>query len=248
MTSESTRVSTEVENNGQQEILPVTRHSLLVTEVCSRLAAHYGPLHWWPADTPFEVVVGAILTQNTAWRNVERAIAHLRGADALTPAAIHDLPRAELERLIRPAGFFRQKAERLQLFSEFLLGGHDGDLGALLAGPLEEVRRTLLARKGIGPETADSILLYAGGRPSFVVDAYTRRLLTRLGLLRGDESYETIRALFMDRLPHDPDLFNEYHALIVEHCKTLCRKTPLCPACPLLPVCPFGQKSGLCER
>ena len=213
-----------------------------LSDIFDRLAAHYGPLHWWPAETPFEVVVGAILTQNTNWRNVERAIAHLRAAGALTPERLLGLPRAELEKLIRPAGFFRQKAERLQLFAAHLFARCGGDLAALLAGDLDAVRRDLLALKGIGPETADSILLYAGGRPSFVVDAYTRRLFTRLRLLRGDESYEVIRLLFMDTLPADPDLFNEYHALIVEHCKTLCRKTPLCPECPLLALCPFGQE------
>jgi endonuclease-3 related protein len=211
--------------------------------IFDRLAGHYGPLHWWPAETPFEVVVGAILTQNTAWRNVERAIAHLRAAGVLTPAGLCDLPRAELERLIHPAGFFRQKAERLQLFVDFLLVRYDGDLAAMLTGDLDGVRRELLARKGIGPETADSILLYAGGRPSFVVDAYTRRIFSRLGLLAGDERYEDIRCLFMEHLPAETDLFNEYHALIVEHAKTLCRKVPLCPRCPLLPLCPAGQKN-----
>jgi endonuclease-3 related protein len=211
-------------------------------EIFNRLAAHFGPLHWWPAQSPFEVVVGAILTQNTAWRNVEYAIANLKKAGALTPAALRALERYELEALIRPAGFFRQKAERLQLFVEHLFVRHGGDLAALLTGPLETVRAELLTCKGVGPETADSILLYAGNHPSFVVDAYTRRLFTRLGLLGGSEGYESIRALFMDNLPHDTDLFNEYHALIVEECKTFCRKrAPLCPACPLLAGCPFGQ-------
>jgi endonuclease-3 related protein len=211
-------------------------------DIFDRLAAHFGPLHWWPAQSPFEVVVGAILTQNTAWRNVEYAIANLQEADALTPAALAGLDPSALEALIRPAGFFRQKAERLQLFARHLFARHGGELAALLAGPLETVRAELLACKGVGPETADSILLYAGGHPSFVVDAYTRRLFTRLGLLRGDEGYEATRALFMDHLPPDTDLFNEYHALIVEECKTFCRKrSPLCPACPLLAVCPYGQ-------
>lgn len=203
-----------------------------------RLAEHYGPLHWWPADTPFEVVIGAFLTQNTAWRNVELAIAALRQAVPLTPRALHDLPRERLEELIRPAGFFRQKAHRLQLFAGHLLHRHAGDLAAMLQGPLDEVREQLLTQPGIGPETADSILLYAAGRPSFVVDAYTRRLLRHYGLLKGDEDYETIRGLFMRHLPADVDLFNEYHALIVEHCKTYCRKRPLCTSCPLRPHCP----------
>jgi endonuclease-3 related protein len=211
-------------------------------DIFDRLAAHFGPLHWWPAQSPFEVVVGAILTQNTAWRNVEYAIANLKAAGALTPADLAGLDRSELEALIRPAGFFRQKAERLQLFVRHLFARHGGELAAMLDGPLEAVRAELLACKGVGPETADSILLYAGNRPSFVVDAYTRRLFSRLGLLGGDEGYESIRALFMDNLPHETDLFNEYHALIVEECKVFCRKrTPLCAPCPLLAVCPFGQ-------
>jgi endonuclease-3 related protein len=211
-------------------------------DIFNRLAAHFGPLHWWPAQTPFEVVIGAILTQNTAWRNVEYAIANLQAAGVLAPAALRAIERGELESLIRPAGFFRQKAERLQLFVEHLFARHGGELAALLAGPLEAVRAELLACKGMGPETADSILLYAGNRPSFVIDAYTRRLFTRLGLLHGNEGYESIRSLFMDNLPHETDLFNEYHALIVEECKVFCRKrTPLCPSCPLLACCPYGQ-------
>lgn len=212
--------------------------------IFDRLVAHFGPLHWWPADSPFEVVIGAILTQNTAWRNVELAIANLKDAKALSPDALRALGTGDLERLIRPAGFFRQKAERLKLFVDHLFCRHGGDLPALLSGSLKEVRRELLSLKGVGPETADSILLYAGGYPSFVVDAYTLRLFTRLELLNGNEGYEAVRALFMTHLPHEADLFNEYHALIVEECKTFCRKRlPLCSACPLQPVCPFGLKS-----
>jgi len=217
-------------------------HNPRLMQIFSSLASHFGPLHWWPAESPFEVVVGAILTQNTAWRNVEQAIARLRAAGALTPEAIASLAPRELEEHIRPAGFFRQKAERLQLFVRHLAARHDGDLAGMLSGSLAQVRTELLALKGVGPETADSILLYAGGRPSFVVDAYTRRLFSRLGLLRGDEGYEAIRSLFMDALPAEVDLFNEYHALIVEACKVFCRKrAPLCSPCPLLPHCPYGQ-------
>ncbi len=211
-------------------------------QIFDRLAAHFGPLHWWPAQTPFEVVVGAILTQNTAWRNVEYAIVNLRAAGRLSPEALRQVPCDELEALIRPAGFFRQKAERLQLFVQHLASQHQGDLGRMLSGPLDQARVELLTLKGVGPETADSILLYAGGRPSFVVDAYTRRLFSRLGLLGGEERYEEIRSLFMDNLPADADLFNEYHALIVEECKAFCRKRhPLCACCPLLCCCLHGQ-------
>jgi endonuclease-3 related protein len=213
-------------------------------DIFHRLVAHFGPLHWWPAETPFEVVIGAFLTQNTAWRNVEQAIANLRQASALDPASLLALPRCRLETLIRPAGFFRQKAENLQLFTEILCSRYGGDLAAMLDGDLAGVRGSLLSLRGVGPETADAILLYAGKRPSFVVDAYTRRLFTRLGLLKGGEGYEAIRAHFMDNLPHEVDLFNEYHALIVEECKTFCRKgAPSCAPCPLLASCPYGQSA-----
>jgi len=210
-----------------------------LNDIFNRLAEHFGPLHWWPAETPFEVVVGAILTQNTAWRNVELAIAALKDADVLSASGLLRIEREKLEELIRPSGFFRQKAERLQLFATYLRDRHAGDLAHLLAGPLEQVRAELLTLKGIGPETADSILLYAGDRPSFVVDAYTRRLLTRLGLLAGQEKYAEIRSLFMDHLPHSSELFNEYHALIVEECKVYCRVKPRCAACPLRSVCGY---------
>ena len=214
-------------------------------DIFDRLVDYFGPLHWWPANSPFEVVVGAVLTQNTAWRNVELAIANLKGAQALSPEALRETATGELEQLIRPAGFFRQKAERLKLFVEHLFRRHGGELSSLLSGPLEKVRGELLSLKGIGPETADSILLYAGGYPSFVVDAYTLRLFIRLEVLGGTEGYEAVRALFMEHLPHEADLFNEYHALIVEECKTFCRKRlPLCSACPLQPVCPFGLRSS----
>lgn len=206
------------------------------------LLEHFGPRYWWPAATPFEMVVGAILTQNTAWRNVERAIARLAAAGALSPARLATLERTELEELIRPAGYFRQKAARLQQLADYLHEEWQGDVSAWCSGPLDLARARLLERPGIGPETADSILLYAGQRPSFVVDNYTRRIFTRLGLLRGDESYLRVRALFMDHLPHEVDLFNEYHALIVTLAKTACRKrVPLCSHCPLAKDCQYGQ-------
>jgi endonuclease-3 related protein len=201
----------------------------------------YGPRHWWPAETPFEMAVGAILTQNTNWRNVEQAIANLRQADALSAAALCALPRPELEALITHSGFFRQKAERLQLFGCYLRGHYQGRLEKMLRQPLAPLREELLRLKGIGPETADSILLYGGDYPSFVVDAYTGRLFNRLGFLQGTEKYQQIRDFFMDRLPPDPSLYNEYHALIVIHCKEHCRKRPLCPGCPLERICAYRQ-------
>jgi len=207
-----------------------------------RLLEHYGPQHWWPAETPFEVVVGAILTQNTAWSNVERAIANLKAAAPLTPEQLASTPLETLETRIRPAGFFRQKATRLQALARLLESRCGGDVATLCAGDLDAARQRLLALHGIGPETADAILLYAAGRPSFVIDAYTRRLFGRLGLLAGTASYATLRARFMAALPADPALFNEYHALIVAHAKARCRKrAPLCPGCPLRSACPAAD-------
>ncbi|NJC88487.1 MAG: endonuclease III domain-containing protein [Desulfuromonas sp.] len=217
-----------------------------IQSVFRQLEAHFGQQQWWPAETPFEVIVGAILTQNTAWTNVEKAIANLRAAGALSPTAIRRLPIGELELLIRPAGFFRQKAVRLRHVTTVLVEHYAGSVENLCAGSLDEARRRLLALPGIGPETADSILLYAAHRPSFVVDAYTRRIFARLGLLAGTESYEVVRTRFMSELPTDVPLFNEYHALIVTLAKRHCRKQrPDCPACPLCPVCRHARRGGL---
>jgi endonuclease-3 related protein len=216
------------------------QHTPSLHKIYLKLNDHFGPLNWWPAETPFEVVVGAILTQNTAWINVEKAIANLKNANALTPERIAGLPLEKLEELIRPSGFFRQKSKRLQDFAIFLLLECDGALDELCGGTIDEARERLLTRKGIGPETADSILLYATARPSFVVDAYTRRIFTRLGIISGTESYESVRNLFMQSLPEDTQLFNEYHALIVELAKTHCRKrSPSCETCPIVTECTF---------
>lgn len=209
-----------------------------IRKVHQTLSTHFGPLHWWPADTPFEVVVGAILTQNTAWSNVEKAIKNLKEADALAPKKIAILPVKTLEELIKPAGFFRQKALRLQDFAVYLRDQWRGSLTDLCSGPLHDARARLLSRPGIGPETADSILLYAVERPSFVVDAYTRRIFERLGILTGGEKYEEIRRIFMQSLAMDTKLYNEYHAQIVQLAKTCCRKNkPTCAVCPLEQEC-----------
>jgi endonuclease-3 related protein len=205
----------------------------------------YGDLNWWPAESPFEVALGAILTQNTNWRNVEKAIRNLRTANALSVQKIATLAPEELEQLIRPSGYFRQKAERLQLFCRHLLEQH-GSIEVLLRQPLTTARNELLGLKGVGPETADSILLYAGEIPSFVVDAYTRRIFVRLGLLNGSENYEKIRALFMYNLPRQAALFNQYHALIVQHAKRHCLTKPQCQDCPLATDCHYllDQQTG----
>ncbi len=207
-------------------------------KIYHRLEAAYGDLNWWPADSPFEVAIGAILTQNTNWQNVEKAIANLRAAGALSLHTLAALDPEQLQQLIRPSGYFRQKSERLQLLCRHLLAQH-GSIETLLRQPLPAAREELLQLKGIGPETADSILLYAGEHPSFVVDAYTRRIFARLGLLSGTESYAQIRELFMHNLPNQSQLFNQYHALIVAHAKRHCLKHPRCQDCPLAQDCRY---------
>jgi len=194
----------------------------------------HGEQHWWPAQTAFEVVLGAILVQNTAWANAERAIANLRRAGLLTPTALEKTPRVKLARLIRSSGYFRQKARKIHEFLRFLRREYQGSLAAMFRTPTSRLRDKLLGLHGIGPETADSILLYAGDRPVFVVDAYTRRILKRHRLTHGKESYEDLRRLFESSLPNDPGLFNEYHALIVHTGKHYCRsRIALCSNCPL---------------
>lgn len=193
-----------------------------------------GPMRWWPARTPFEVIVGAILTQNTAWVNVERAIANLRREQVLTPSALERVPFARLARLVRSSGYFRQKAKKLKAFVRFLRQEFGGSLARMLRTPTPELREKLLGVHGVGLETADSILLYAGDHPVFVVDAYTRRILSRHGLMGEKASYEDIRQFFEMSLPRDAKLFNEYHALIVNVGKDWCRtKNPRCESCPL---------------
>ena len=205
--------------------------------IFNALLTTYGPRHWWPGETPFEVCVGAILTQNTNWGNVEKAIVNLKAVDRLSITGIATLLPDELAALIRPAGYFNVKAARLQAFTAFLLQEYHGSLDQLFAGPWQVTRQELLAVKGIGSETADSILLYAGQKPSFVVDAYTRRIFSRLGLVNEQISYDRLRDYFMDRLALDTVLFNEYHALIVELGKQACRPKPQCSACCLAASC-----------
>ncbi len=192
-----------------------------------------GPQHWWPAESRFEVAVGAILTQNAAWTNVERAIANLKRARLLTPEALARVPLRTLARALRPSGYFRVKARRLKAFILHLSRRHGGSLRRMLAQPLATIRAELLSVPGVGPETADSILLYAGDHPIFVVDAYTRRIFSRHRLVSPKMSYEELQRLFMANLPTDPALFNEYHALLVHVGKEFCRSRPRCEACPL---------------
>lgn len=220
-----------------------THPSAKLPALLKTLNQHFGPQHWWPAETPFEVAVGAFLTQNTSWNNVEYAIYNLRQAKVISPQSLAEISLERLQDLIRPAGFFRQKALRLQEFSRYLLESWDGDLLTFCAGPLETVRDRLLAQKGVGPETADSILLYAADRPTFVIDAYTRRIFQRVGLLSGNESYEDLRRLFMQHLPHDASVYSDCHAQIVSLAKTCClKKAPLCSDCPFRNDCSFAKK------
>ncbi|MFW5857452.1 MAG: endonuclease III domain-containing protein [Planctomycetota bacterium] len=206
--------------------------------VYDRLFAHFGPQHWWPGETPFEILVGAILTQNTAWTNVERAIANLQAAGVLAAEALLALPEARLAELIRPSGYYNLKARRLRACVQWFVERHGADPARLAAAPYPAVRADLLGVRGVGPETADSILLYAAGRPTFVVDAYTRRSFSRLGLVPPDVDYEALRALFLDHLPVDVACFNEYHALLVALGKHLCRpRAPRCADCPLRRSC-----------
>lgn len=207
------------------------------------LLSRFGPQHWWPGLTPFEVMVGAVLTQNTAWSNVEKAITKLKQADALSCRAIQDLADERLAESIRPAGYFNVKTKRLKALCQFLAARGVADAPETLAGQgtLAELRRDLLAVHGIGEETADSILLYALNLPSFVIDAYTRRAFGRLGLLDATASYADIKARFESDLAAEVGLYNEYHALVVRLGKDYCRPQPRCADCPLNAICPSAQ-------
>ncbi len=193
-----------------------------------------GPSHWWPGETPFEISIGAILTQNTNWQNVEKAIDNLKKADVLSPQTMYSLPLSELAELIRPAGYYNIKAKRIHNFLEFLNNESEFDFSRLQRQERDELRPKVLHVNGIGPETADSILLYALGKPTFVVDTYTFRMMGRHGLTWEGMDYHELQALFMDALPEDVALYNEYHALIVRIGKDWCKKNKvLCDTCPL---------------
>ena len=205
-----------------------------------RLMDRYGPQHWWPGEEPFEVMVGAILTQSAAWSNVEKAIANLKDAGALSPESLRQLPLSEIAALIYPSGYYNAKARKLKALAEWLGDRCQDNLDVLSALDLWQLRRELLGVHGIGEETADSIVLYACSRPVFVIDAYTRRIVDRIGLVPGGSLYSDYQRLFMDNLPADVTLFNEYHALLVRLGKNECRPRPLCQQCCLgVHVCQF---------
>ncbi|MHC4425289.1 MAG: endonuclease III domain-containing protein [Planctomycetota bacterium] len=204
-----------------------------LTEIYQLLYDAFGPQHWWPGETPFEIITGAILTQNTNWTNVEKAITNLRSADRLTPDRLYHLDLSQLAELIRPAGYYNIKAKRLKNFLGWLFDNYNGKLTNLESIDTGQLRAELLAIKGVGCETADSILLYALGRPVFVVDTYTARITLRHGLIEPGADYEQLRELFESNLPRDVQLFNEYHALLVRAGKEFCKPKAKCPGCPL---------------
>jgi endonuclease-3 related protein len=204
------------------------------------LLDRYGPQGWWPGESDLEVVVGAILTQNTNWKNVEQALRQLCDAGVMRLPALHDLPLEELAELIRPAGYYRIKAQRLRNLTDLVMRDHQGDLAELLSLELTQLREKLLSVRGIGPETADSIILYAAHIPVFVVDTYTARVMKRHAWIEPEADYAGLQECFHDALPQEADLFNEYHALLVRVGKEHCRSQPQCHGCPLESLLPVS--------
>jgi endonuclease III related protein len=205
-----------------------------LADIYKRLLKAYGSQYWWPAEEPFEVIVGAILTQSAAWTNVEKAISNLKKANALSPASLREIQETELARLIYPSGYYNAKARKLKAFAIWLGTEYTDSLEKLFKTSTGSLREQLLAVYGIEEETADSIILYAGNKPVFVIDAYTRRIIDRLGLTPTPNKYQDYQNLFTSALPHDVQLFNEYHALLVKLGKEACRKKPLCKQCCLV--------------
>jgi endonuclease-3 related protein len=220
---------------------PLDKHPSL-KEIYQILFCAFGPQHWWPAQTPFEVMVGAILVQNTNWKNTERAIQNLKAKKLLTPLKLRNVPVKVLSQAIKPAGYFNIKAKRLKNFITFLFTAYGGSLKKMKARNGEMLRRELLSVNGIGEETADSILLYALDKPFFVVDAYTKRIFSRHGFLKGKLEYGRVQKFFTQNLPRKIKLYNEYHALIVRLAKDFCRTKPLCEKCPVGFLCAYQKR------
>jgi endonuclease-3 related protein len=216
-----------------------------VRSLYDRLFDAYGPQDWWPGDGPFDVIVSAILTQNTNWTNVEKALTALRDAGVWSFQAIHDTDRGALGELIRSSGYFNQKARKLHEFAALIENDFHGDLDQLLDLPMDELRARLLGLWGIGDETADDIVLYAANKPSFVIDTYTRRIVDRLGWRVEGNRYADYQSLFTERLPADATLYNEYHALLDVHASEVCRPTPRCDECCLRDVCMTGTNAQI---
>ncbi len=203
-------------------------------EIFEKLLTAFGQRHWWPGDSPLEIMVGAVLTQNTSWRNVEKAIDNMRAKGLLDMDALHLMEEDRLADVIRPAGFYRVKSKRLKALITDIHVRYGASIDHMRQVPTWQLREHLLSVKGVGPETADSILLYALDRPVFVVDAYTKRFLKNHGLYEGSDDYHDVQKFFMDNLPRDTYIFNEFHALLVCLCQRYCKKRPSCPACPLM--------------
>jgi len=204
----------------------------------------YGPQHWWPAESRFEVMVGAVLTQAATWSNVEKAIHNLKSAQVLSPIGIRELDLVDLARLVYPSGYYNSKARKLKALVDYLGNRYDDDLDAMCKRDLRSLRQELMDVYGIGEETADDILLYALDKPAFVIDEYTKRIVHRLNLASGSGRYSDYQRMFTVSLPHDTQLFSEYHALIVAHAVNVCKKRkPLCKRCCLLDICPTGKNS-----
>jgi endonuclease-3 related protein len=224
----------------EKEIISKDEIAFLIPQIYKLLHVRFGHRHWWPGDTRDEIMIGAILTQNTAWTNVEKAIKNLKKVDCLSLDRLASTSRSELEKMIRPSGYFRQKAERLMNFARIVLDYPDGpDAFFHHSQNLDEIRDRLLNINGVGPETADSILLYAASFPSFVIDAYTFRIFTRMALYDGKKDYMKLQKLITDNLELDLDLYRDYHAQLVELGKRYCRnRRPVCDTCPLNELCP----------
>ena len=211
----------------------ITGNNQCLMEIYNLLLSSFGPQNWWPAETELEMMVGAILTQNTSWNNVEKAILNLKEKSLLSIQKLSRIPASILAEYIRPAGYYNLKVKRLKNLINFIVDRYNGDISNLFSLDTEAIREKLLTVKGIGLETADSIVLYGAERPIFVVDTYTHRILTRHGLIEEDAGYNDVQSFFMDNLSHDVELYKEFHALIVKTGKDFCRRKPRCSECPL---------------
>ena len=214
----------------------------MIQEVYKTLYKRFGPQHWWPGETPFEVIVGAILTQQTSWNNVEKAINNLKKENLLDSKKIRDIKNEKLEKLIQSSGYYRQKTKKLKNFMNFLWKNYDGNLEKLFDQPIPKLREQLLSVNGIGKETADSIILYAANKPIFVIDTYTVRIFNRIGITQ-EKDYDKLQQLFQKNLSQDAQLFNEFHALIVKLGKDHCKKKPKCDECPLNKECNYKESN-----
>ena len=223
-----------VEHGADDKISPKIYQLPTIYQIYLTLYKAFGPQHWWPAESPFEVIMGAILTQNTAWVNVEKALANLKEAKIFDPQSLYQTDLETLSRLIRPAGYFNQKARKINNFLHFFFSAYEGELSRMWQESLESLREKLLKVPGIGEETADSILLYAGSKPIFVIDTYTMRVVKRHQLVEEKDNYGEVQRLFMKNLPRNTEIYNEYHALLVHLGKEFCgKRKPLCQQCPL---------------